>query len=105
MEGGAYPNRNGIEEDIGEGSIHGDDVSPCFFVEGMFCTSCSVVIFVGSIGIVRYFVRIRWEWCEGVWIRICSEKPVDWLWTHTEQKVHSIGCWGAMCLGTSTHVE
>jgi hypothetical protein len=36
LEGGAYPNRNGIEEDIGEGSIHGDDVSPCFFVEGMF---------------------------------------------------------------------
>ena len=44
LEGGAYPNRNGVEEDIDEGSVHGDDVSPCFLVEGMFHTSCRGVI-------------------------------------------------------------
>ena len=76
LEGGVYPNHNGAEENIGEGSIHGDDVSPCFLVKGMSCTSCSVVIFVGTTGIVRYFIH-KWNWCEGVRICIRSEEPVD----------------------------
>ena len=62
LESDTYPNRNGIDGDIVEGSIHGDDISPCFLVEDMFCRSCSVVIFVGTIGIVQYFVHNRWDW-------------------------------------------
>ena len=62
-----------------------------FLVEGMFRTSCSAFIFIGTIGIVRYFVHRRWDWCEGIWIHIHSEEPIDWLWTRTEQKAYSIG--------------
>ena len=57
LEGGVYPDQNGVEEDIGEGSIHGDDVSPCFLVKGMSCTNCSAAIFVSTISIVRYFIQ------------------------------------------------
>ena len=63
LEGGPHPNQYGVEEDIGKGSIHGNDVSPCFSVEGMFRTSCSAVIFVATIGIVRYIFHSRWDWC------------------------------------------
>ena len=105
LEGGANPDQNSVKENIGEGSIHGDDVSPCFLVKGMSCTICSAVIFVGTTGIVRYFVRNRWDWCKGIRIDIRSEEPVDRAWTRTEKKVHCIGRWGAMHLGTSTHVE
>jgi hypothetical protein len=66
LEGGTHPDRYGIEEDIIENSIHGNDVSPCFSVEGMFCMSCSADIFVATIVVVRYFVHSRWDWCEGV---------------------------------------
>ena len=56
--------QNGVEENIGGGSIHCDDVSPCLLVEGMSCTCCGVVVFVGTIGIDWYFVHIRWDWCK-----------------------------------------
>jgi hypothetical protein len=31
LEGGTHPNQYGVEENVCEGSIHGDDVSPYFF--------------------------------------------------------------------------
>ena len=105
LKGGTDPDQNSVEENISEGSIHGDDVIPCFFVKGMSRTSCSMVIFVGTAGIVRYFIQNRCDWCKGIMILVCSEEPVDGAWTCTEKKVHRIGCWGAMCLGTLTHVE
>jgi hypothetical protein len=105
LEGGTHPNQNSVKEDISEGSIHGDDVSPYFLVEGMFRTSYNAVIFVRTIGIVRYFVHSRWDWCEGVRVCIRHEETIYKAWTRTEKKIHSIRRWGAMCLGTSTHME
>ena len=90
LKGGVEPYQNGIKEVIGEGSIHGDDVSPCFLVKSIFCTSCSTVIVVGITGIVGYFVHHRWDWCKGVRIQTLSEEPIDRVWTCTEKKVHSI---------------
>jgi hypothetical protein len=90
LEGGTHPDRYGVKENVREGSIHGDDVSPCFSVEGMFRTSSSAVIFVATIGVAWYFVHSRWDWCKGVMICICREESTNRVWTRTEKKIHSI---------------
>ncbi len=90
LEGGMHTNQYGVEEKVREGSIHSDDVSPCFSVEAMFRTSSSTVISVATVCVVWYFVHRKWDWCEGVRIRICCEKSINRAWTRTEKKIHSI---------------
>jgi hypothetical protein len=83
LEGGTHTNRYGIKENVCEGSIHGDDVSLCFSVEGMFRTSSSAVIFVATVRVVWYLVHRRWDWCKGVRVRICREESINRAWTRT----------------------
>ncbi len=77
LEGSTRTNQYGVKENVREGSIHGDDVSPCFSVEGTFHTSSSAVIFVATGRVVWYFVHRRWDWCEGVRVHICREESIN----------------------------
>ena len=49
LKGGAYPNQDGVEEDIGKGSVHGDDVSPCF----LELRACFAQVVVWSFSLVQ----------------------------------------------------
>jgi hypothetical protein len=46
LEGGTHLQRQGFEENVSAGGVHGDDVRPCFIVDRVHCFDSGALIFV-----------------------------------------------------------
>jgi hypothetical protein len=66
LEEGAHLGRHRLEEDIGKGGVHCDNVCSCLFVTCMRCLHRCVVVVVNACGEVGYVGYLRREGHEGI---------------------------------------